>query len=56
MIKNVKAGLATRQIHYGVDRFWSSQFSDDQYRDGPKNIGLFNIPPPDMAASQTTFY
>ena len=64
MLKNIKAGqrrvgLATsynRQVYHEADRFWSSQFPDDEYIDGPKNTGLFNIPPPDVAASLRTFY
>jgi hypothetical protein len=62
-LKNIKAGqsrvgLATsynRQAYHEADRFWSSQFPDDEYRYGPKYIGLFNIPSSDMAASLRTF-
>jgi len=64
MLWNIKAGqsrvgLATsynRQVYHEADRVWSSQFPGDEYRDGPKNFGLFNIPPLDVAASLRTFY
>jgi hypothetical protein len=64
MLKNIKVGqsrvgLATsynRQVYHEADRFWSSQLPDDEYRYGPKYIGLFNIPPCDVAASLRTFY
>jgi len=63
MLKNIKAGQRVclinsynRQVYHEADRFWSSQFPDDEYRDGPKNSGLFNIPPPDVAGSLRTFY
>jgi len=63
-LKNIKAGqsrvgLATSynsQVYHEADRFWSSQFPDDEYRYGPKYIGLFNIPPSAVAASLRTFY
>jgi hypothetical protein len=64
MLKNIKAGRSradlttsyNRQIYHEADRFWSSQFTGDEYRDGPKNTDLFNIPQLDMAASLRTFY
>lgn len=64
MSMNMKAwqsrvGLTTtynRQVYHEADRFWSSQFPDDEYTDGPQNNGLINIPPPDVAASPRTFY
>jgi hypothetical protein len=63
-LKNTKAGqsrvgLATsynRQVYHEADRFGSSQFPDDDYRYGPNNNGLFNIPPSDVTASLRTFY
>lgn len=61
---NMKAGQSSvgltttynRQVYHEPDRFWSSQFPDDEYTDDPQNNGLFNIPSPDVAASLRTFY
>ena len=46
MLKNIKAGesrvgLTTsynRQVYHEADRFWSSQFPDDEYIEGPKTM------------------
>jgi hypothetical protein len=36
--------------------FGGSQFPGDEDRDGPRNVDLFNIQPPAVAASQRIFY
>jgi hypothetical protein len=45
-----------REVLTNETDFRANQFPDDEDRDGPHNVGLLAIQPPDTAASPRIFY
>jgi len=44
------------KIGHSLSHKGSSQFPDDKERDGPQNVSLLAIQPPDAASSLKIFY